>query len=84
MCVCSQLTLKDLETFLTKTGFAKHYGEHFGEFRELILFRMASLCYCRDDEKGWDDIGDDVEDDAVPIHALERVREYLCSILPFF
>ena len=50
MCVCSQLTLKDLETFLTKTGFAKHYGEHFGEFRELILFRMASLCYCRDDE----------------------------------
>ena len=78
------ITVKELETLLEKLGFAKHFGSHFREFTELLLFRVSSLCYINDPERGLEDVGDDVEDDAVPLEGLRRGASYLSYVCSFF
>ena len=62
----------------------KHYDVHFGELKELLLFRMASLCYIFDPEKELKDVGDNVEEDAVPLEGLDRAARYLAKTVAYF
>lgn len=78
------ITAKELDTVLEKLGFEKHFGAHFREFTELLLFRVSSLCYISDPEHGLEDVGDDVEDDAIPLEGLRRGASYLSYLCSFF
>jgi hypothetical protein len=79
----SFVTNGDIVTLLTKTGHVDYYDTLFEEYREVLLFRMASTCHRQDDEAGLEDVGHLVEHSAVPIEGLRRSLKYLSDIIPF-
>jgi hypothetical protein len=46
--------------------------------------QQSSLCYLHDAETGLVDVGDSVEDNAMPLEGLQRAVPYFGGIVPYF